>query len=137
MKIFVADDDLDDQYLIKEAFQVSTFSTDIVPAYNGAQLLEMLNHSAHSENTPDIILLDLNMPVMDGLTALTQIKRIDGCDKIPVYMLSTSKHDSDRKACELLGAKRFFTKPATFDQLQLVARQILYQEFPSGKENVS
>ncbi len=130
VKIFVADDDVDDQQLIKEAFTVPTLTTDVVALYNGAELLKTLNDCSSSDDKPDIIVLDLNMPVMDGLTALVKLKRLTDCSDIPVYILSTSKHESDKKACALMGAKQFFTKPAAFSQMKRVAQQILSQEFP-------
>ena len=137
VKIFVADDDHDDQHLIKEALTIPSMSTEVVPLYNGAQLLNSLSDCKESESKPDIIILDLNMPVMDGLTALIKLKRLADCADIPVYILSTSKHDSDKKACELMGAKQFFTKPTSFNQLKLVAHQILSQEFPDYLRTVN
>lgn len=130
VKIFVTDDDHDDQHLIKEAFSLPLMAAEIIPLYNGEQLLQSLSECREVENKPDIIILDLNMPVMDGLTALTKLKRLSHCSDIPVYILSTSKHESDKKTCELMGAKQFFTKPTSFSQLKAVARQILSQEFP-------
>jgi CheY-like chemotaxis protein len=130
VKILVADDDADDQSLIREAFFVPSFPIEVITAFDGAQLLTILDDCKKSEDKPDIIILDLNMPIMDGLTALTRIKKKADCNDIPVYILSTSKHLSDQKACELMGAKQFFTKPAAFNQLQSVAHQILSQEFP-------
>ena len=128
-QIIIVDDDVDDQFFIKEAIRNRSQNVDLFSVYNGLELLQWMAGSG-SENrvetqTPDLIILDLNMPIMDGITALTKIKQMDGCRDIPVYILTTSKEEKDKQICSHLGARRFFSKPSEFAPLQAAIDTIL------------
>src|SRR4051794_22776882 len=111
--IVVADDDTDDHQLIKNAFQECSKNHIITSVFNGRQLLDLLNQKGfykHDfERLPDLIILDLRMPLMSGLEALEAIKKTDHLKDIPVYILSeTNMQETVQKAKEL-GAEDFFT----------------------------
>lgn len=118
----MADDDPDDRLLIKEAFDESLISNQIYFVEDGVELLEYLRHqgkytSLTDAPTPDLILLDLNMPRKDGREALADIKGDPHLRYIPVVVLTTSKAEEDIIRSYDIGAASYITKPVTFDGL--------------------
>ena len=110
--IIVADDDADDRAIIKEAFEANEFSGTVSFVSDGQELLEKL-----SSHIPHIILLDLNMPKIDGRTALKTIRSVEKYRKIPVIILSTSASDHDINSCYYLGCNCYIIKPGSFKAL--------------------
>ncbi len=118
----MADDDPDDRLLIKEAFQESLISNSIYFVEDGVELMNYLRKQdkyAHPADAPlpDLILLDLNMPRMDGREALALIKSDPHLRYIPVVVLTTSKAEEDIMRSYDIGAASYITKPVTFDGL--------------------
>jgi len=118
----MADDDPDDRLLIKEAFQESLISNSIYFVEDGVELLDYLRWQDKFANpkdapTPDLILLDLNMPRKDGREALAEIKSDPRLRYIPVVVLTTSKAEEDIMRSYDIGAASYITKPVTFDGL--------------------
>src|SRR5688572_3312797 len=87
--IAIADDDPDDHLLCSDALKETNFKHCLATVPNGAELLDLLknkgNYSHFDNFTPDFIILDVNMPIMDGLSALKEIKTDDKLKNIPVY----------------------------------------------------
>src|SRR6185369_17886102 len=94
--IILAEDDEDDCYFFKKAFFELPFSLDLHIVPNGVKLIEYLNNQFIV--LPQLILLDLNMPLMNGFECLTVMKQNDRLKPIPVIIYSTSgnKEDIDR-----------------------------------------
>lgn len=118
----MADDDPDDCLLIKEAFQESLISNSIYFVEDGVELLDYLRRQdkfakSREAPTPDLILLDLNMPRKDGREALAEIKSDPRLRYIPVVVLTTSKAEEDIMRSYDIGAASYITKPVTFDGL--------------------
>ena len=118
----MADDDPDDRLLIKEAFQESLISNSIYFVEDGVELMDYLRRQDKFENpsdapTPDLILLDLNMPRKDGREALAEIKSDPQSEIHPVVVLTTSKAEEDIMRSYDIGAASYITKPVTFDGL--------------------
>jgi CheY-like chemotaxis protein len=74
---------------------------------------------------PDLILLDINMPGLNGIEFLERVKRFPQLAKVPVVILTTSQRQQDKEACRNLGARDFITKPTSFEDLLAAARKIL------------
>jgi CheY-like chemotaxis protein len=95
---------------------------------DGAELLEFLRHSGSYTDTntprPDLILLDLNMPKVDGREALTALKNDPKLRSIPVVILTTSRAEEDVARSYDLGANSFISKPVTFAGLVEVMREL-------------
>jgi CheY-like chemotaxis protein len=109
--IIIADDDIDDQIIIKSALSGIGKHVEVTSVYNGFELLTTLkNHNTQ----PDVIILDINMPVMDGLEALIKIKQDEQLKNIPVYILSTMRSREKFEDSKGKGAARCFSKPVTF-----------------------
>ncbi len=118
----MADDDPDDRFLIKEAFQESLVSNSLYFVEDGVELLNYLRRQdkytdPNDAPTPDLILLDLNMPRKDGREALAEIKSDPQLRYIPVVVLTTSKAEEDIIRSYDIGAASYITKPVTFDGL--------------------
>jgi CheY-like chemotaxis protein len=120
--ILMADDDPDDRALARDALVESRLRNEMVFAEDGQQLLDYLRRQgkfappAHAPR-PGLILLDLNMPRMDGREALKEIKGDPELRRIPIIVLTTSKAEEDVFRSYDLGASSFITKPVTFSSL--------------------
>jgi CheY-like chemotaxis protein len=121
--ILVCDDDEDDRMLTQQALEDAHVSNDIRFVEDGEQLLDYLfQRGAYAGETgkaprPGLILLDLNMPKMDGREALKLIKEDATLRDIPIVVLSTSRLDQDIIRSYQLGVNSFITKPVTFTGL--------------------
>lgn len=141
-QIVVADDDLDDQEMIKLAFQNINAAFEIIPVYNGLQLMDYIfQRASYKEVTdhPDLIILDLNMPVMDGFEVLSEIHTYKELRDLPVYILSTTWQDFDKQKVIQLGARGFYTKPVSVRELGRICEEVCSLAFPGslfgGKPN--
>jgi len=127
--ILMADDDADDRQLAREAFDEAKLSNDLRFVEDGAELLEYLQRRGKysdpaSSPRPGIILLDLNMPKVDGREALTRIKLDPNLKCLPVVVLTTSKAEIDIIRSYNLSAASYIAKPITFEGLVEVVRTL-------------
>lgn len=145
--ILIADDDPDDQMFIREAFEDLGLECSLKFAVDGQDLLDYLHHDCawvdpKASPRPHLILLDLNMPRVDGREALRQIKANPELKNIPVVMFTTSKHDVDILQCYRAHANSYVTKPTTFEGLmkfvEVLTRYWLdVVSLPEMSENIS
>ena len=129
ISILIADDDVDDRMLIKDAFDECRLKNPLQFVEDGEQLLAYLRREGKYENLkseplPGIILLDLNMPRVDGRTALDEIKKDERLRRIPVIILTTSKAEEDILRTYYLGVSSFISKPVTFEGLVDIVKTI-------------
>jgi CheY-like chemotaxis protein len=128
LTILMADDDPDDQQLSREALTESRIHNTLYTVDDGEELLEFLQrrgrYATAKTPRPGVILLDLNMPRMDGRTALAAIKNDPELRQIPVVILTTSKAEEDIFRSYDLGANSFISKPVTFQGLVAVMRNL-------------
>ncbi len=127
--ILIADDDADDRMLIEDAFEESKLQNPLHFVEDGEQLLQYLKREGEyaqfkNHPFPGVILLDLNMPKMDGRTALAKIKDDERLCRIPIIILTTSKAEEDILRTYNLGVNSFITKPVTFEGLVQVVKSI-------------
>lgn len=126
--ILMADDDPDDRQLAADALAEARLVNPLVFVEDGEELLEYLRGTGRHSETPTarpaVILLDLNMPRMDGREALEQIKADPALRPIPVVILTTSAEERDIVASYDLGVAGYVTKPVTFGELVEVMRSI-------------
>ena len=114
-EILLVDDSEDDVDATKRAFRRANLCNPIHHEYNGQAALEYL-HSRRDQQ-PCMILLDLNMPGIDGRRVLEHIKHDPELRQIPVIILTTSSDERDVKSCYELGANTYIQKPVDFDGL--------------------
>ncbi|WP_046006495.1 response regulator [Pseudoalteromonas rubra] len=129
INILMADDDEDDRLLTQDALQESRVLNNLNFVQDGVELVAYLNNEAPFEDKtkhprPSIILLDLNMPRMDGREALQKIKSNPTLRSIPVVILTTSKEEEDKLRGYDLGAASYISKPVNFDGLVELMRQL-------------
>lgn len=120
--ILLADDDADDRDLTRDAMRLSQLPNELRCVGDGEELLDYLHRRGRYRDPeaaplPGLILLDLNMPRMDGCEALRALKTDPVLKRIPVIILSTSGRDEDVLRSYELGANCFITKPGTFEEL--------------------
>lgn len=124
----MADDDADDQFLVRKAIEESDISHSFTSVDNGLQLMDvLLCRGSFAEAVgplPDCILLDLNMPLLDGFETLSLIKADQALRNIPVYILSTTRNAEDRARAMKMGASGFYIKPARFNELKEIVVEI-------------
>ncbi|HTC20629.1 MAG TPA: response regulator [bacterium] len=127
--ILMAEDDPDDQLITRKALEENRVANPLVVVSNGEELLDYLYHRGKfatpaSSPKPCFILLDLNMPRMDGRETLKIIKQDSDLKKIPVVILTTSKAEEDILKSYSTGANSYITKPVTFEGLVNVIRSM-------------
>ncbi|CAA7613425.1 response regulator [Magnetospirillum sp. UT-4] len=127
--ILMADDDPADVLLTRKALEECRLRNDFHHVRDGRELMAYLRREgkfteATKSPRPGLILLDLNMPGMDGREALAAIKGDAELRTIPVVVLTTSKADEDVAATYELGANSYIAKPVTFDGLVDVVRTL-------------
>jgi CheY-like chemotaxis protein len=126
--ILMADDDLDDQMLAKEALTEARLANSLYFVQDGEDLLDYLhNRGKYAEQPsprPGLILLDLNMPKMDGRQALKEIKANPDLRRIPIVVLTTSAAEEDILRTYELGVNSYITKPVTFAGLVDVMKSL-------------
>lgn len=120
--ILIVDDDPDDRESIRDAFLENEFDHNYVFMKDADELMVYLHEGANPY--PSVILLDLNMPGMDGRQALKLIKDNKNLRHIPIVVLTTSSAVSDKQTSYALGANCFITKPDNFNKLVDITNSI-------------
>ncbi|WFE40065.1 response regulator [Micromonospora sp. WMMD998] len=126
VRILVVDDDPGDVLMIEEALEESDVEKVIDVVADGEEAMEFLRREGrHAEaRRPDVILLDLNMPRMDGRQVLGEVKRDENLRTIPIVVLTTSNADTDVVSSYTLQANAYVTKPIDLDDFNDVVRRI-------------
>jgi len=127
--ILLADDDAEDCKMTRDALTESRLLNDLRVVSNGEELLDYLHRrgpfaAADSSPRPGMIILDLNMPKLDGREALVRIKSDRDLRQIPIVVLTTSKAEEDVFRSYDLGASSYIAKPVTFGGLVDVVKSI-------------
>ncbi|MFT6149417.1 MAG: CheY-like chemotaxis protein [Saprospiraceae bacterium] len=112
--ILLVEDDRVDAMTVKRAIRQIKMHHPLIHAENGEEALEYLNNSSNEK--PWIILLDLNMPKMNGIEFLQVAKRNDAFKSIPVVVLTTSKEQQDRIETFKFGVAGYMVKPVDYSQ---------------------
>lgn len=126
VRILVVDDDPGDVLMIEEALEDSDVDKVIDVVSDGQEAMEFLRREGrHTEaRRPDVILLDLNMPRMDGRQVLGEVKGDEDLRTIPIVVLTTSNADTDIVGSYTLQANAYVTKPIDLDDFNDVVRRI-------------
>ncbi|MEW8298579.1 MAG: response regulator [Candidatus Thiodiazotropha sp.] len=127
--ILLVEDSRMDVELTLDAFKEARLSNRIEVAYSGQQALDYLFGNDHFANRsqhplPDLILLDLKMPGIDGFEVLKHLKATPLSKRIPVVILTSSKEEGDRALSYDIGANSYLVKPVAFTGFIEVVRQI-------------
>lgn len=124
--ILLVEDNPGDADLAREALENSKISNNLYVVEDGVEAMAFIKRSDKYANAPrpDLILLDLNLPRMDGREVLSEIKKDDCLKQIPVVILTTSKAEEDVLRSYNLHANCYITKPIAFDQFMKVVESI-------------
>ena len=119
--ILMVDDDEDDQFLFQEALQQINEVCCCEIVSNGSEAIKKLGIPP----PPDIIFLDLNMPIMNGFECLRNLRAQENYKDIPVVVYSTTNDKQSIELLKSLGATAFFQKPTDFSHLQFKLKKLL------------
>ena len=122
--IVVVDDNEDDIVLTRRALERNQIENPLVIARDGAEALELLLGANGETVKPAMILLDLKLPKVDGLSVLKRLREDTRTSLIPIVVLTSSKQDQDVIAGYALHANSYIHKPVDFDQFSEAIRQI-------------
>jgi two-component system response regulator len=127
--ILLVEDSPDDVKLTLRALKKSNILNEVVVANDGVQALDYLFGTGEysgrdTSSTPQVILLDLNMPRLGGIEVLQRIRADERTKLLPVVVLTTSNEDADRIDSYRLGANSYVKKPVDFDQFAKAVQQL-------------
>ena len=122
--VVYADDDTDDIELVEEAFRQFANNVEVHTFQNGSQALAYLTNLQDGEPVPCLIILDINMPMLNGKETLVRLRQIEKFEDVPVVLFTTSSMPPDRTFAQRYGAG-FITKPLGFEQMELIAKQFI------------
>ena len=121
MKILLVEDSPGDIRLTLEAFSEANPAALVYVVRDGMEAMEFLRQGV---NRPDLILLDLNMPKMDGREVLAAIKRDESLKSIPTVILTTSDTDADIVKSYLLQANSYLCKPVEYSAFETLVKSV-------------
>lgn len=130
-KILLVEDDKVDVMAIKRVLKEAGISNSLDVANDGEESLKFLKNSENEK--PDIILLDLNMPVMNGIEFLKIVKQEDSLKEIPVVVLTVSREDQDMVDSLNLGVAGYLNKPVDGKDFSDITR-LLFEVIPYSVE---
>ena len=122
--IFYADDDPDDREFLIDAFEKHPAPVDLITCANGLEAIRFFNNSLPSGTLPCLIVLDLNMPILDGKEVLQRLRTMDRVKDIPVVFFTTSSQEADRVFASQYNAG-FITKPVNMEQMKSIADRLI------------
>ena len=127
IKILLIEDNPDDVELTLRAFKKHNLANHITVARDGEEALEIIFQSGKESGgrlRPDLILLDLKLPKVDGMEVLRQIKENSETKVIPLIILTSSKEENDLAESYRLGANSYIRKPVNFEKFTEVVMQL-------------
>lgn len=131
VEILLVEDNPNDVKLALHAFKVHNLANQVQVVRDGAEALEFIfctDRYAHRklENAPKVILLDLKLPLVDGIEVLRRIKADPRTRSVPVVVMTSSSEEPDIAECYRLGVNSYIVKPVDFDQFTEAVRQLGY-----------
>ncbi len=128
--ILMVDDDKDDHIFFREALDnLKVGQISVLSVYDGSEAMNFLlkkgEYSKNNSPLPDFIVLDLNMPVLDGWGVMEQLKSLAQFHHLPIYVLTTSWQEAHQTECKRLGCSGFFSKPPDHNDLKAVIQSML------------
>ena len=123
LNILLADDDPDDRLFFKEALKEFSLATSLTTVPNGEHLMQLLTNETNE--LPDVLFLDMNMPRKNGFECLSEIKGNEKLKALPVIIFSTSFEQEVVNLLYKNGAQHFIRKPSEFSQFKKIIQQTL------------
>lgn len=126
IRVLLVEDNEADAYLTRETLEAGKLHIEISVAVDGAEAIDFLQGKAATapDEIPDLILLDLNLPRMDGRQVLEAMRGDPALKRIPVVVLTSSDAELDIAKSYELGANCYVTKPVGLDAFQSIVRSV-------------
>jgi CheY-like chemotaxis protein len=122
--IMLVDDDPEDREVFSDVYLAQFPGEKLYFAENGEKALSLLENISDDQEELCLIVLDLNMPILNGTQTLRKLKTDDRYKDIPVVIYSTSVNDTEREECYRLGALDYLVKPSTFSDSVEIAKKL-------------
>ncbi len=123
--IYLVDDDQDDRFFLQQAIREAGARVRIVEAENGLEFLDLIQQDGSSPAS--LVLLDMNMPKMNGLETIAALRSNTLLSTVPVVMISTSSHLSLIETAYEAGADNFFVKPSSMEGFVSLGHKLIEQ----------
>lgn len=127
--IILADDDSDDHHFFQEALREAAPSISLTIVKDGQELTELLKHFL-----PDLIFLDLDMPLKNGLTCLQEIRQHERINKLGVIIFSSTTRPANIETAYEMGADLFYIKPSNYSDLLASLKTILALDWSNPQQ---
>lgn len=125
IRVLLVEDNEADAYLTRETLEAGKLRVEITVVVDGAEAIDYLRHKAAApDEIPDLVLLDLNLPRMDGRQVLGAMRDDPALKRIPVVVLTSSDAELDIAKSYELGANCYVTKPVGLDAFQSIVRSV-------------
>ena len=121
--VWIVDDDPDDQFLFSLVFKTLTPPVSVSVLNDGEELLPALSQS---DTLPSLLVMDINMPLLNGFDTLKQLRSIPIYQHLPVIVLTTSSNPEDQERAMQIGANAFLTKPASSGKLLMLFNKLVH-----------
>ena len=126
-QILFVDDDEEDHFIMLHYFKDLGKDQHVRFVKNGRDAIDLLEQITEDSLLPCLIVLDLNMPILNGTQTLHHVKRNKRLSRIPVLILSTSENENEKRKCLSLGADEYLVKPITYlEGMKLIEKFITY-----------
>lgn len=122
--VLYADDDLEDLDFVREALKSYANNIELRTFTDASELLKFSRVSARGGILPCLVILDINMPGLNGKEALRLLRDISGCENVPVVLFTTSTLPFDQQFSERHGAE-LITKPLNAEQMKITLKKFL------------
>ena len=122
--VIYADDDPDDIELVEDAFKQFAKNVEVVTFRDGSQALSYLRNLADGDLIPCLVILDINMPVLNGKETLVKLRQLERYEAVPVVLFTTSSMPVDKNFAKQYKAG-FVTKPLGYEQMEMIAKKFI------------
>ena len=127
--VLIAEDDPNDVFLLRRAFQKVGVAHPVVVLRNGQEVLDYLTRNgkvagANENHFPALMFLDLKMPMMDGFDVLSWLQHHPLQSKLPVVVLTSSNQEKDIHQAQQMGADEYRVKPQQFEELVVIVKEV-------------
>jgi CheY-like chemotaxis protein len=133
--VLYADDDIDDLELVISSFDRYTNNVEVITFRDGTEIVEYLDKLTSLDPHPCLIILDINMPLLNGKDTLVKIRKMPGFESVPVVLFSTSSQPTDGVFAKKYNAG-FVTKPLEHAQMRVITDQFIDHCSDEIKKNI-
>ena len=134
--VLYADDDSDDLELVQESFSLYSNNVEVITVPDGSQALSYLHRLTDNDPTPCLIILDINMPVINGKDVLKKIRELNRFESVPVVLFTTSSLPMDEMFAKKYNAG-FVTKPLDVAQMEMITEVFIDHCADEIRKNIS